>query len=261
MKPPRENRPQNSGSATTSGSPSGTSAWTVSRPGFQAVVSRTAEISSATQKPPKIRYTMPPLTPSHRSTLIANAAFHGTGLAVNWIGCALPMSMNQVIACHITRANSTRFTYRSGGVRRSWRNDVYADSPARSCRSRFRRMRPYTALITPPNSRSWKPRYRGFRNHHPARRFAGYGWAIASPRDRLRHEQTPHVARRREELERLNRGRRVDSLRAGDGALAHERALPHARLRVQARQPRVRPLVSRVPDVPQRERRGRRSDE
>src|SRR6266581_8740920 len=115
--------------------------------------------------------------------------------------------------------------------------------------------------MTPPNSRSWKPRYRGFRSHHPARRFAGYGWAVASPRDRFRHEQTSHVPRRREELERLDRGRGVDALRAGDGALADERALPHARLRVQLREALVRPLVSRVPDVPQRERRGRRSDE
>src|SRR6266545_2828900 len=107
--------------------------------------------------------------------------------------------------------------------------------------------------MTPPNSRSWKPKYRGFRSHHPARRFAGYGWAVASPRNRLRHEQTPHVPRRREELERLDRGRGIDALRAGDVALPDERALPHARLRVQAREPLVRALVSRVPDVPQRE--------
>ncbi len=83
MKPPREKSPQKIGSATTSGSASGTSAWTVSRPGFQVLVSRTAEISSATQKPPKIKYTTAPLTPSHRSTLIANAVFQGTGFAVN----------------------------------------------------------------------------------------------------------------------------------------------------------------------------------
>src|SRR6266581_5355535 len=115
--------------------------------------------------------------------------------------------------------------------------------------------------MTPPNSRSWKPRYRGFRSHHPARRFTGYGWAVVSPRNRLRHEQTPHVPRRREELECLDRGRGVDALRAGDGALADERALPHARLRVQPREALVRALVSRVPDVPQRERGGRRPDE
>src|SRR6266571_4641121 len=115
--------------------------------------------------------------------------------------------------------------------------------------------------MTPPNSRSWKPRYRGFRSHHPARRFAGYGWAVASPRDRFRHEQTSHVPRRREELERLDRGRGVDALRAGDGALADERALPHARLRVQLREALVRPLVPRVSDIPKRERRRRGPDE
>src|SRR3989441_2574064 len=169
--------------------------------------------------------------------------------------------MNQVTACHTRRANRTRFTYRIGGVRIVSTKDVYADSPSRSVRSKFRKMRPYSADTTPPSSRSWKLRYRRFRSHHPARRFHGYSRAVASPRLGLRHQEPPHVPHRREELQGLNRGRRIHVLRADDRALSDKRAFPDAGLRVQPRKTLVGPFVPRVPDVPQRQSGRRGADE
>src|SRR6266571_6895430 len=169
--------------------------------------------------------------------------------------------MNQVTACQTKRANRTRFTYMIGGVRIVSTKDVYADSPARSVRSKFRKMSPYSAETTPPSSRSWKLRYRRFRSHHPARRFHGYSRGVASPRLGLRHQEPPHVPHRREDFQRLNRGRRIDVLRADDGALPDEGAFPDAGLRIQTRKTLVGPFVPCVPDVPQRQRGRRGADE
>src|SRR5947209_802491 len=169
--------------------------------------------------------------------------------------------MNQVTACQTRRANSTTFRYRIGGVRILSTKAVYADSPARSVRSRFRKTSPYTPETTPPSSRSWNPRYRRFRSHHPAGRRHGYSRAIVSPRCSARHEEPPNVPRRREDFQGLDRRRGIDVLRAHDGALADERALPDAGLRVQPREAFIRALVPRVADVSQGQGRRGRSDE
>src|SRR5713226_4670090 len=113
----------------------------------------------------------------------------------------------------------------------------------------------------PPSSRSSKPRYRRFRSHHPAGRRHGYSWAVASPRRSAWHEEPPHVPHRREDFQGLDRRGRVDVLRAHDGALADEGALPDAGLRVQPRETLIRPLVPRVSDVSQGEGRRRGADE
>src|SRR3990170_203505 len=149
-----------------------------------------------------------------------------------------------------------------GGVRIVSRNAVYALSPARNWRSMFSRMSPYRAETTPPASRSWNERYRGLRSHQPRGLFHGYGRAVIDlPRGHLRHQQAFHMAHRRKELEGLERSRGVDVLRADDGALPHEGALPDAALRVEPLQASVRAFVPGIPYVPQGEGGGRRADE
>src|SRR5439155_1359542 len=169
--------------------------------------------------------------------------------------------MNQVTACQTRRANNTRLTYKIGGVPTISTNAVYADSPARSVRSRFRKMSPYTAETTPPNSRSWKARYRRFRSHHPAGGRHGYPRAVASPRRGARHEEPPHVPHRREDFQGLDRRGGINVLGAHDGTFADEGALPYAGFRVQPRETLIRALVPRVADVPQGQGRRGGSDE
>src|SRR3990170_2418181 len=172
------------------------------------------------------------------------------------------MSMNHVTACTRTSTKSTPVTTSIPGVAMSARKPSYADSPWENRRSMYRRISPYAAAATPPSSRIWKTRYRGFRSHQPAGRFQGYrrGCGIVSPRG-PGQEELPHLAERREDLQALDRGRGVDLLWADDGTLADERALPDPRLRGQAAEPRVRALVAGVPDVPVREGGGRGPDE
>src|SRR2546430_17033909 len=85
---------------------------------------------------------------------------------------------------------------------------------------------PYTAENPPPNSRSWNPRYRRLRSHHPARRLHAYSRAVASPRCGARHEEPPHVPHRREDFQGLDRRGGIGALLAQHGEIADEWAIP-----------------------------------